>query len=103
MAIDFGSAAAAYARQANAGTAPAMEPRAKDPAQSFADMVGEAVEGAVQTGRTSERMSAKAIAGEADLREVVTAVTNAEVTLKTALAIRDRVVQAYQDIMSMPI
>ena len=31
-------------------------------------------------------MSAKAVAGTADLREVVTAVTNAEVTLQTALA-----------------
>ncbi len=48
-------------------------------------------------------MSAKGIAGTADLREVVTAVTNAEVTLQTALAIRDRVIQAYKDVISMPI
>ena len=48
-------------------------------------------------------MSAKGIAGTADLREVVTAVTNAEVTLQTAIAIRDRVIRAYQDITSMPI
>jgi flagellar hook-basal body complex protein FliE len=44
-----------------------------------------------------------AIAGKADLTEVVTAVTNAEITLKTVLAIRDRVIQAYQEIARMPI
>jgi flagellar hook-basal body complex protein FliE len=34
---------------------------------------------------------------------VVAAVTNAEVTLQTVLAVRDRVIQAYQDIIRMPI
>ena len=43
------------------------------------------------------------VTGEADLRQVVTAVTNAEVTLQTAIAIRDRVIEAYQDIMRMSI
>ena len=48
-------------------------------------------------------MSARAIAGTADLGEVVSAVTNAEITLQAAVVIRDRVIQAYQDIISMPI
>ena len=103
MALNIAGAAAAYARQAGAGSAQPMEPRAKDPSKNFADLVGDAVQGAIDTGRKSEQLSAEAIAGTADLREVVTAVTNAEVTLQTALAIRDRVVQAYQDIMRMPI
>ena len=103
MAINFGTAAAAYARNAGTGGMRAMEPRSKDPAHSFAEMVNDAVHGAIDTGRHAEQMSAKAIAGTADLREVVTAVTNAEVTLQTALAIRDRVVQAYQEILAMPI
>jgi flagellar hook-basal body complex protein FliE len=34
---------------------------------------------------------------------VVTAVSNAEVTLQTAVAVRDRVIQAYLDIIRMPI
>jgi flagellar hook-basal body complex protein FliE len=33
----------------------------------------------------------------------VTAVTNAEVTLETAIAVRDRIIQAYQNIIRMPI
>lgn len=103
MAINIAGAAAAYARRANQDGAQPMEPRAKDPTKSFADMVGDAVQGAIDTGRKGEKLSAEAIAGTADLRDVVTAVTNAEVTLQTALAIRDKVVQAYQDIMRMPI
>jgi flagellar hook-basal body complex protein FliE len=103
MTFNIGAAAAAYAKNAKAGGLPAMEPRSKDPAQSFGELLNDAVTGAIQTGRAGESMSAKAIAGQADLREVVTAVTTAEVTLQTALAIRDRVVQAYQDIISMPI
>ena len=103
MTINIGNAVAAYARQAQAGTGSAMEPRSADPAQSFSDMLGDAVHNAIETGRHGEQMSARAIAGQADLREVVTAVTNAEVTLQTALSIRDKVIQAYQDVISMPI
>jgi flagellar hook-basal body complex protein FliE len=35
--------------------------------------------------------------------DVVTAVTNAEVALDTVVAVRDRVISAYQEIMRMPI
>lgn len=103
MTINMGAAAAAYARNAKTADLPSMEPRSKDPVQNFGDLVTDAVKNAIDSGRASEEMSAKGIAGTADLREVVTAVTNAEVTLQTAIAIRDRVIRAYQDITSMPI
>ena len=45
----------------------------------------------------------EALTGGGNLTEVVTALARAELTLQTATAIRDRVVQAYQDIMKMPI
>jgi flagellar hook-basal body complex protein FliE len=45
----------------------------------------------------------KAISGGGNLTEVVTAVARAELALQSTVAIRDRVVQAYQDIMRMPI
>ena len=80
-----------------------MEPRSTDPGKTFADLLGDAARGAIQTGRESEKMSALGIAGKADLNEVVTAVTSAEITLQTVVAIRDRVIQAYQDIVRMPI
>ncbi|MBK18604.1 MAG: flagellar hook-basal body complex protein FliE [Rhodospirillaceae bacterium] len=103
MVANIGAAASAYAKSGKVGGVSGMEPRAGDPTKNFSDMLGDAMKGAIETGKHSEMMSAKAVAGQADLREVVTAVTNAEVTLQTALSIRDRVVQAYQDIISMPI
>lgn len=103
MAVNIGSAAAAYARQARNNGLQPLDARSEDPGKSFADLVGQAVSSAIATGHHGEAMSARAMAGKADIGEVVTAVTNAELTLQTALAIRDRVISAYQDIMSMPI
>jgi len=44
-----------------------------------------------------------AIAGKTDLSSVIAAVANAELTLQTVVAVRDRMVQAYQEVMRMPI
>lgn len=69
----------------------------------FGGMVAQALQNAVQTGHAAETQATQALTGQADLTQVVQAVSRAELTLQTATAIRDRVVQAYQDIMKMPI
>ena len=53
--------------------------------------------------RQGEAETLKAAAGKADVTDVVTAVAEAEVTLQTVVAVRDRVIQAYQEILRMPI
>jgi flagellar hook-basal body complex protein FliE len=73
------------------------------PGEGFADLLGEVAKGAVNAGLASEAVSVKALSGATDLDQVVTAVTNAEVTLQTVVALRDRVIQAYQEIVRMPI
>jgi flagellar hook-basal body complex protein FliE len=103
MAIDLAKAVAAYARSATAGSNPGLAAPARDTGEAFANLVRDAVGGAIDTGHVAERVSAKAIAGQTDLNQVVTAVNNAEVTLQTVLAVRDKVIQAYQDIIRMPI
>ena len=45
----------------------------------------------------------KAAMGEADLNELIVAVSKAELTLQTVVTVRDRAIQAYQDILRMPI
>jgi flagellar hook-basal body complex protein FliE len=102
MAIDIAKAVAAYAQGQAKAAAGGLEPRS-DPGEGFAQLVREAAGSAIDTMRGSEAVSAKALAGKADLNEVVSAVTNAEVTLQTVLAVRDRVIQAYTDIIRMPI
>jgi flagellar hook-basal body complex protein FliE len=69
----------------------------------FGDMLQRAVQGVVETGKEAENLSTQAIAGGGNITEVVAAVSNAELALQTTATIRDRVVQAYQDIMRMPI
>jgi flagellar hook-basal body complex protein FliE len=48
-------------------------------------------------------MSIKGISGEADLTDVVSAVNSAEATLQLVTTLRDRMIQAYQEIIRMPI
>jgi flagellar hook-basal body complex protein FliE len=61
------------------------------------------MQGAVDDFHTADAKAMEALGGGGNLTEVVTALTRAQLTLQTATAIRDRVVQAYQDIMKMPI
>jgi flagellar hook-basal body complex protein FliE len=69
----------------------------------FVDALKGAAESWVDSLRQSELKSSQAVTGQVDIRDVVMAVNNAEVTLQTAVAVRDKVIAAYQEIMRMPI
>ncbi len=103
MPVSFSNAVNAYAkavaRQGQAG----LESRAEPGGGDFAGLVRDAVQSTTESLRQGETMSAAAVAGSADLTSIVTAVTNAELTLQTVVAVRDRVIQAYQEIVRMPI
>jgi flagellar hook-basal body complex protein FliE len=70
---------------------------------AFASMVEDIVSNAVETTKASEKASADLVTGKAELVDVVTAVNAAEMSLETLVAVRDKVIGAYQDIMRMPI
>jgi len=70
---------------------------------SFKDILGNAATEGVNATAQAERAAAQAVAGQADLVDVVTAVTNAEVVVESVVAVRDRVISAYNDIIKMPI
>jgi flagellar hook-basal body complex protein FliE len=91
-------AARAY-RDMDTGAAASGAPAGGD----FGGMLSRAVDGAVQTGQHAETAAMQAISGTGNLTDVVQALSRAELALQTTTAIRDRVVQAYQDIMKMPI
>ena len=69
----------------------------------FAGALQSALQDAIGTLGKAETTAAAGIAGTANVTDVVTAVSKAELALQTAMTIRDRVVQAYQDIIKMPI
>jgi flagellar hook-basal body complex protein FliE len=70
---------------------------------TFGSMVKEAVQGAIAAQKQSAQVSDAAVKGKADMTDVVLAVSNAETTLQSVIAVRDKVVAAYQEIMRMPI
>jgi flagellar hook-basal body complex protein FliE len=70
---------------------------------SFGDVLQESVKSAIDAQHKSEQVSAKALVGKADMTEVLQAVTDAEMALQSVLAVRDRVVQAYETVMRTPI
>lgn len=96
------AAANAYANTAKVGNVGNIGSDTKDTV-SFGDILKNTAAESIQTMRGGEVASAKAITGDASLPEVVQAVTAAELTLQTVVAIRDRVINAYQEIMRMPI
>ncbi len=69
----------------------------------FGEVLSRAVQGVVDAGHAADAQTVKALSGDGNLTEVATAVSQAQLALQAATAVRDRVVQAYQDIMRMPI
>jgi flagellar hook-basal body complex protein FliE len=70
---------------------------------AFADLVKSAIQEAARIGKTAEQASVAAVNDRADIGKVVTAVAEAELTLQTVITVRDRVIEAYREIMRMPI
>ena len=107
MVMNIANAAAAYAKASGGGSAigsiGSMGASPAGAGSGFADVLREATQGAIEAQRKNETVGMQAAAGKADLNAVVSAVTNAEMTLQTVVAVRDRVVSAYQEILRMPI
>lgn len=71
--------------------------------EGFADVLANAAQQASGNIQRAENVSAAALRGEADTRDVVDAVMSAEQTLQAAIAIRDKIVTAYLEISRMAI
>ena len=70
---------------------------------SFAETVGEAAQETIQTLAAGEQMAKAAMAGKADPHSVVEALAATEMALEMAVTVRDKVVEAYQEILRMPV
>ena len=103
MAMNFIDAVAAYQKSVRRDTLQGFKGPEQEQGPAFADVLRNAAEGAMETLHEGERQSLQAAVGNADLTDVVTAVGKAELTLQTVVTLRDRMVQAYQDILRMPI
>jgi flagellar hook-basal body complex protein FliE len=69
----------------------------------FGSLLQGAVDGFAQSGKKAEAQALAVATGKADVVDVVTAVAESEAALETLVAVRDRVIAAYEEIMRMPI
>jgi len=70
---------------------------------SFGEAFEKALVNSVNTVKHGEKAMLEGLQGRLGNQEVVNAVLAAENTLQTVVAIRDRAVNAYQEVMRMPI
>lgn len=72
--------------------------------QRFADTLKEAIASVTEHQKTSDTMTQKLInGGDVDLFEVMIAAQKASVTLNTTIEVRNKAVEAYQEIMRMSV
>lgn len=70
---------------------------------SFSSVLKDAIGAVNELGQKSDAQTRNAVNGKANMVDVVTAVSETEVAIDAVVAVRDRVIQAYEDIMKMPI
>ena len=104
--IAAANAYASLARLTGAGGASSASSLAKmgaDAGPSFGSLLENALSSLVTKGREADAKSMQAAAGKTDLVDVVTAVADTEVAVQTLVSVRDKVIEAYQEIFRMPI
>ncbi len=94
---------AAKAYSAIQGGAMPASPAAAPAQSGFAELLTDVMGDMTQASRAAETQMASAVQGQGSLIDVVTAVSSAEASLETVMAVRDQVISAYQEIMRMPI
>jgi flagellar hook-basal body complex protein FliE len=70
---------------------------------SFGDVLKQAMHAVSDAGHKSDAQTAAAVRGKGNMVDVVTAVAETEVAIDAVVAVRDRVIAAYEEIMRMPI
>jgi flagellar hook-basal body complex protein FliE len=71
--------------------------------QDFTSVLGDLARQSVATIKAGEDVAAKGIQEKASVQEVVRSVMDAQASLQTTIALRDKVVMAYQEITRMAI
>lgn len=94
---------AAYGKAKSLGDDSAAVAAEAPAGPSFGEMVGNAAANAAQTVRHGDAVAAAGLTGEAGMQQVVEATMAMESTVRVSVALRDKLVEAYKDVMSMPL
>jgi flagellar hook-basal body complex protein FliE len=70
---------------------------------NFADLLAQNVQGVIDQGKVSDQMAMDMVSGKANVVDMVTALSETEMAIESMVTLRDRVINAYEEIMRMPI
>jgi flagellar hook-basal body complex protein FliE len=93
----------AYAAQGYASTKPATAPKPEAGGQGAGGKIAQAAGSFAETLQQSESIAQAAMTGNADSQALVQALAQTELAVEAAVAVRDKVVEAYQEILRMPV
>lgn len=105
MPVEFlGKTIAGAARSSlTRGGAAAPAAPAGGAGNAFADSLGKLIDGVEGTQATANEAIANMVEGSGEVHDTMIALQRAEMSLQLTIQIRNKFVQAYQDIMRMPV
>ena len=107
MSIDsltgFGALGPAKTAKTAARTATAAATGGASPVTSFADSLTDAIDKVEQTQGDANDATVNMLDGSGEVHDAMIALQRAELTLQLTIQVRNKLVQAYQDVMRMPI
>lgn len=107
MTIPFNAAATAYSNASkliDSSFKTGVDPtKSTDQGPDFAKLLSQAVQGVEASGKASDQKALDLVNGKGNLVDTVTSVAQTQIAVEGMVAVRDRVISAYQDIMKMPI
>jgi flagellar hook-basal body complex protein FliE len=86
-----------------ADTRPALAPQPSTDGSELGTSVADFAKDFAQTLQNGEDTAKAAMVGSADPHALVQALAQTELAVETAVAVRDKVVEAYQEILRMPV
>lgn len=99
MAIPIGSIASLPA----VAPAPSGAPPAAPGASGFGESLARLIDSVDQTSQSANTAVGSMLEGSGDVHEAMIALQRAELSLQLTVQVRNKLVQAYQDIMRMPV
>ncbi len=69
--------------------------------QGFGDIIGAAVEKVNKLEHEADQSIGDLLQGKADIHETMIALQKSDITLRTFMAVRNKVIEAYREIMRM--
>ncbi len=103
MALPIGSIASSIATPVARPDGSAAANAASTPPASFGDSLAKLVNSVETSDQTANTAVQGMLDGTADVHDAMIALQRAELTLQLTVQMRNKLVQAYQDIMRMPV